>query len=66
MARHKRIFDYWLEHHALPIEKLMSFEDQCHAVQMWLSAEENWRLVQQELEEWDAYGNPPAFKKTPV
>lgn len=63
MGRHKMIFRYWLEHHATERERQMSYDEQCHAIQMWLQHEENWRLTQKELEEYDAYGNPPARKK---
>jgi len=62
VGRHKQIFDYWLNYHATEAEKLLPYEEQCHAIQLWLQAEENWRKTIEELEAYDAYGNPPARK----
>jgi len=60
MGKHNQIFKFWLENHATEGEKALSYEDQCHAIQMWLQQEENWRLTMAEMENFDAYGNPPA------
>lgn len=60
MGKHKRVFQYWFEEHALPLEKLLSPDEQIHACEMWLRHEENWKLTQKEMEKWDAFGNPPA------
>lgn len=62
MGKHNQIFRFWLEYHATQREKEMSYDEQCHAIQMWLAQEENWRLTMKELENYDAYGNSPARK----
>jgi len=59
MGKHNQIFKFWLESHATEAEKALDYEAQCHAIQMWLQQEENWRLTMAEMEEYDAYGNPP-------
>lgn len=59
MSKHNQIFQFWLREHATPREKAMTYEEQCHAIQMWLQQEENWRLTAQEMENYDSYGNPP-------
>lgn len=59
MSKHAQIFRYWLEYHATDKEKALDEAGQRHAVQMWLEQRENWNLVMQELDAYDAHGNPP-------
>lgn len=59
MGKHKELYHYWLSEVALPLEKLLSYEDQIYALQMWLQSSEDWSAVQEAFNKWDENGNPP-------
>ena len=63
MSKHNQVFKFWLENHATEKEKQLDYDGQCHAIQMWLQQEENWRLTMAEMENFDAFGNPPARRR---